>query len=155
MIEKLPFEEIKKITFSDRPVPIPTEFRVTFKVIQVIILIKGCGRSDKISLLQLHFLNWLLQNPSNIDESLKQIESDKTIGLPFTQLDPVVNSAIDYAIGSDLLSISTTGMLCLTNKAINLLLEIDKIDSLLSDEKGFVAKVGKTFSDKQIRQILK
>lgn len=155
MTELLPFEKISSITFKNRPVSLPTEYRAMYKVVQLILFISACGRGNKMTLLQLHFLNWLFHNPDQFDIALNSVKSQQAVDLPFAQLDPMVNYALEYSIGSALITISTSGSLCLTTKALNLLDKLAEDDEIMQSEKAFIMKVTKSFTDKVIRQILR
>ena len=107
MEEIIPFDEINEISFIKKPTSIPIELRPIYKIIEILLIIKYCGGSKKMMNLQkVHFVSWLLKDKS-AQELMGTMELAKLIN--FVHIDPIVNFALDYAIGYGFLRISKTG----------------------------------------------
>lgn len=65
-----------KITFKRKPIPIPVDYRPTYKISIIILVLKFCCNSETSSLLKLHLFSWVVKSESNMDQFKKFILSN-------------------------------------------------------------------------------
>lgn len=153
MKDILPFEEIKKITFSNQPMPIPAELRPVYKIYQIIIMINICGKSNSLSFLKLQYLNWILKDSNILESVIKDTKNDTKIVIDFLQLDPKINFAIDYAIASKIVFLTKSGSLKLTPLGESICNKI-YYNQLMQDEINILKKIGNKITEDNIKRYL-
>jgi GTP-dependent phosphoenolpyruvate carboxykinase len=137
MSDLLPFDSINRINFVRKATNIPIDIRVSYKVIQLLLIIKYCGWGKKTDLQKIHLVNWFLND--NDAKNLYESMEIRTL-INFIQIDPIVNFAVDYAIGYGFVKITRTGKLLITKNAELVIAEIES-NHLMQDEIANIQKV--------------
>ncbi len=155
MYEILPFNEIKKIFFKQRPISISAELRPLYKIGQLLLILKINCIGKKASLIKLHLFNWMLHLTNNefeifLSNLLSSPNKSKDI---FFRINPSVNFALDYCFASGLIVIKSNGKFKLTESGNDY---IDKLlgENLFSDEFNRLNGIGKKISDNLLNQII-
>lgn len=152
MSDILPFEEIKKISFTKRPVSIGADMRPLYKISEILLIIKYTGWGEKASLLKIQFINWLLNNTEELNKIISLTKRDEKHIFSFMHMDPIVNLALDYAIGSELLEINANSLFQLTSKGEKYFNYIENED-VFKTEKEKLKNIGKKISESFINKL--
>lgn len=148
----LPFDEIKKIRFSRKRVPISPEMRPMYRISQIILILYLSSTKQTASLLKLQLFNWGLQNEGRYERLLNLKE---TSHFPIIRFDPFLNRALNYGVGMGVLSFNEkTGKFSLTEKGEVLAQNIIKEDVFL-EEKKLLNAIKKSLSDAYILRLFK
>ncbi len=133
---------IRHIKFKRKPIPIPAEYRPTYKMAQIVLILKFTCQGDKGSLLKLHLLSWSLKSEKNRQELIKFIHSNFTSDLKIWGIEPALNRALSYAVAEKLCNIEK-GKYVLTKKGISFCEQIIKNTKILDIEIDFLKQIGK------------
>jgi len=146
--------KINKIRFSKKPISIPAEYRISFKIAQIILILKICSIGSKASLLKLHLLSWALKSEEN-KKKLKIFIENNFIGHFKTWgIEPALNRALSYAVAENLCVIEN-GKYKLSKKGDSFYDIILKNEDL-QVEIDYLKLLGKRkITDKQIFEIAK
>jgi len=145
MEDLLPFDENQKIIFSQKPISISSDLRPIYKMSQILLMLKFNGYKERLSLLQIQYLNWLLKH----QEKLFRLNLKKdTLPFDIIHLDNTVKKALDYCLGEKLIHI-------LDNGKFELLPKGDKLVKLITTEKIMKEniKILKTLSKQKVSEI--
>jgi len=145
----------EKITFSKKPISIPPEYRPSYTIGLIVLILKICCQGSKSSLLKLHLINWALKSNEN-KESLKKFvlsnytESSKTWGI-----EPSLNRALNYSVHEGVCSI-INGKYQLQEKGEVFYSKIVENTEYLNEEIDFLKFLGKRkITDNRIDSIYK
>ncbi len=145
----------KKITFSKKPISIPPEYRPSYSIGLIVLILKICCQNSKSSLLKLHLINWALKSEEN-RESLRSFvlsnytESSKTWGI-----EPSLNRALNYSVHEGVCLI-VKGKYQLQEKGEELYQKIISNKEFLNEEIDFLNFLGKRkITDNRIDSIYK
>jgi hypothetical protein len=84
------------ILFDAKPDAVPYNYRISYKVAQLCLILRICGWRDCCSLIKLHMISFALISSTNMR---KLISFTKGVGrVPIVRFDPAVNRALTYAI---------------------------------------------------------
>ena len=80
------------IVFNAKPDAVPYNYRISYKVTQLCLIMRICGRGDVCSLIKLHMISFALISQENMR---KLVDFADGIGsAPIVRFDPSVNRAL-------------------------------------------------------------
>ncbi|NYB73422.1 hypothetical protein HZF24_04630 [Sedimentibacter hydroxybenzoicus DSM 7310] len=141
------------IVFNAKPDAVPYNYRVSYKVSQIcLILAKSCwGRSGCLP-VKLHMISFALCSKSTMDK-LVNFALNEFADTPIIRFDPAVNRAVTFAIADNLIIHSKNGKYTLTDKGKKFVEEIDKDPTVLAAEKLDLSELSKKLTDEKIKQL--
>lgn len=135
-----------EIVFDAKPDAVPYNYRISYKVAQLCLVISKCcsGRSG-CSLIKLHIFSSAL----NTKEYMKVLEDYLHDKIPYmlVRFEPSVNRAIKYAIADELIIQLKNGTFRLSEKGKKFVIEIEKDKSLLIKEKQYLNEYSKKLTN--------
>lgn len=144
---------IKHLSFHKRNISIPADYRPLYKIGHIILVLFLACRSNKASLMKLHFLCWTIKSKINLSQVTQWIENDFKNDYHIWGVEPTVNRALIYAVAEGFIKLSD-GAYALTDKGINLYKLIKKDTDLFVSEKIFLESVGKNgISEQRIKDL--
>ena len=133
---------IKNITFSKRPISIPADYRPSYKISQICLVLKYACIGDKSSLLKLHLISWGFKNVENRKSLLKFVVSPDTSELKVWGIEPTLNRALQIAVADGFCSY-LNGNYKLENKGLEFTMKIEEDNEIFSEEIELLKKIGK------------
>lgn len=128
------FDSVGGILFTNRPEAVPYNYRISYRVAQLcLILSRTCGRCG-CSTLKLHMISTALMSKNDLN-MLINFANNKVQEYTLIRFDPAVNRALNYALADKIFSQQTNGLYRLTDKGKNFVHAIDIDSSLMSQEK--------------------
>lgn len=117
--------------FRRRPVPVPANRRLAYRLAVVLLLLRNCCRKNKSSLKRLHFLDWAIRSVRRAESvrNMRRIDLGPTI----IRYDPAVDGALRFAAAEKLVVIAD-GRITLSERGHLFLSALDA-ENLLQDEK--------------------
>ena len=76
--------EYTDIVFDAKPDAVPYNYRISYKVTQLCLIMRICGRGDVCSLIKLHMISFALISKDNMEKLVNFAEG--TEGAPLVQL---------------------------------------------------------------------
>jgi hypothetical protein len=147
---------IKKISFSQRPYPIPADYRPMYKIGLIVMILKICCRGETSGLLKLHLLSWALASDKNLGKLKEHITTNFQTDFSVWGIEPALNRALQYAIASNICEVVSGKNYKLTDKGSKFYKMINADKDLFDKEKSFLEFVGKNkITDSRINSMSK
>jgi hypothetical protein len=112
-------DRIEKLTFQKQPNSISATYRPMYRIAEILLSIRHCGKRKTLTVLKLQLISWIAHDVE-ASSVIKKLMDKQTI-FKYMHIDPSVNLAIDYAIGSRLIEITSAGRIRLTTLGGSLL----------------------------------
>ncbi|MDO6596885.1 hypothetical protein Q4512_08150 [Oceanihabitans sp. 2_MG-2023] len=145
----------ERITFSKKPISIPPEYRPSYTIGLIVLILKICCQSSKSSLLKLHLINWALKSDENRNSLKKFVLSNYTESSKTWGIEPSLNRALNYSVHEGICSISD-GKYQLEEKGEVFYQKIIEDPEYLNEEIDFLKFLGKRkITDNRIDSIYK
>lgn len=145
----------ERITFKQKPIPIPVDYRPTYKISIILLVLKFCCIGETSSLLKLHLFSWVLKFDKNMDLFQKFILSNYKDEFQVWSIEPALNRALQYAIADNLCELTSTSKYKLTEKG-NLFCDSILNSEAFEKEITFLKFVGKNkITDSRLNSMIK
>ena len=146
------FDIPNDIVFNPKPDAIPYNYRISYKVSQICLIMHICGRSSTCSLIKLHIISYALLSKDYMDVVLNF--SNKQSDSVIVHFDPAVNRAIDYAIAYGFVKQQTNEKYKLTVQGQNFAKRIMMAQDIMTSEISDLTELSKKLSEKQIEDLV-
>ena len=148
--------QIKKLSFSQRPIPIPAEYRPMYKIGLLVLILKLCCRGDRTNLLKLHLFSWALTSEKNMQKLRDYINSNFQTEMSVWGIEPALNRGLQLAVADGICEIIDGKSYKLTEKGLKFYEIINEDIDLFSIEKSFLSFIGKSkITDTRINAMTK
>ena len=140
------------IVFDAKPDAVPYNYRISYKVAQLCLIMRICGRGDVCSLIKLHMISFALishENMRNLVEFADGIGST-----PIVRFDPSVNRALTYAIGYVLIKRQQNAKYKLTDRGKQLAEQIKAVGDLMVIEMDDLNLLAKKLTENKVEEIV-
>lgn len=146
---------IRDFKFKKRPISISAEYRPLFKVAQILLVLRHASIKNQASVLKLHLFSWAMRSQRSMRSLTLFIESDREQTKPKVwTLAPSVNRAVDFALAEHLVE-KHSGLIRLTTRGRSLVEAIEADETLLEEERAFLAEIGKKVSEAEVQRLSK
>jgi len=108
----LPEYQITKISFHKQPNSISATYRPMYRIAEILLAIRYCGKRSTMPVIKLQLVSWI-SHDSSATSVIDKLNKKQLI-FQYMHIDTSINLAVDYAIGSNLLEITSTGKLKMT-----------------------------------------
>ena len=140
------------IVFNAKPDAVPYNYRISYKVTQLCLIMRICGRGDVCSLIKLHMISFALISQENMR---KLVDFADGIGsAPIVRFDPSVNRALTYAIGYELIKRQQNAKYKLTDRGKQLAEQIKAVGDLMVIEIGDLNLLAKKLTERKVEEIV-
>ena len=144
--------EYTDIVFDAKPDAVPYNCRISYKVTQLCLIMRICGRGDVCSLIKLHMISFALISRENM-RSLVEF-ADGIGNAPIVRFDPSVNQALTYAIGYGLIKRQQNAKFKLTDRGRRLAEQIKAVGDLMAVEISDLNLLSKKLTESKIEEIV-
>ena len=144
--------EYTDIVFDAKPDAVPYNYRISYKVSQLCLIMRICGRGDVCSLIKLHMISFALISQDNMRILLEFTEGTGTA--PIVRFDPSVNRALTYAIAYGLIEQQQTAKYKLTERGRQLAEHIKIAGDLMVIEITNLNKLAKKLTEAKVNDIV-
>lgn len=139
------------VRISDRPNPVPYNYRISFRMAELCLIIKKSTSRGGVSLSKINILSDALSAQSSL-ERLKEFVKNKEFNYRI-KYDPIVTRVLQYLIYDGLISQQNNKKYKLTDKGKIFVKKINNENSLLEREKKILDEIGKELKEEQIGQL--
>ncbi|WDZ97344.1 hypothetical protein Herbaro_06020 [Herbaspirillum sp. WKF16] len=144
-------EQLKKLRFVRRPLPIFPEHRPLYKIAQILLILQLASWGAKSTLPRLQLLNWALKTDSR-QKRLLDCVRQKKLTIAAWGFDPVMAIALRFAEAEKLVATTSTGYQ-LTETGKKFAREICKEDDNLASEREFLTAIGKSLTEAMVTTV--
>lgn len=142
-----------EIVFDAKPTAVPYNYRISYKISQLLMILSMCCSRGGCSLIKLNMISMAMCTPKE-STLLIEIVNDKITVPPVIRFDPAVNRAVLYAVSDGLMSQQKDGKLKLTLKGKLLVNSIQNESNLMYHEKIFLSKLSTKLTEEKIKMIM-
>lgn len=135
---------IKKLSFSQKPIPIPADYRPMYKIALIILILRLCCRAETSTLLKLHLFSWALTSEKNLIKLREYVTSNFQTDFSVWGIEPALNRALQLAIAENICEVVNGKNYKLTEKGFKFYEMINADNDLFDKEKTFLNFIGKS-----------
>lgn len=139
------------VEITERPNPVPYNYRISFRMAELCLIVKKSTSLGGVSLSKINILSDALSLYSSLERLKEFIENDEEDYR--IKYDPIVTRVIQYLIYDGLLCQQTNKKYKLTDKGKTFVKKIDEDKSLLVREKQILEVIGKKLKEDKIDQL--
>lgn len=144
--------QYEDIVFDAKPDAVPYNYRISYKVTQLCLIMRLCGRGDVCSLIKLHMISYALISQDNMK---KLVEFSEGTGCtPLVRFDPAVNRALTYAIAYGLIEQQQTAKYKLTERGKQLAEQTKVSGDLMIVEINDLNTLAKKLTEAKVNEIV-
>ena len=140
------------IVFDAKPDAVPFNYRISYKVTQLCLIMRICGRGNVCSLIKLHMISFALISQVNLMRLIEFAEG--TGSVPIVRFDPAVNRALTYAIAYGLIERQQTAKYKLTDRGQRLAEQIAVVGDLMVVEISNLKLLAKKLTETKVNDIV-
>jgi len=141
------------IVFDAKPDAVPYNYRISYKVSQLCLIMHLCGRGGSCSLIKLHMISFALCTRDSMDKLL-QFSNGDLVTPPIVRFDPAVNKALTFAIAYGFIAHQKTGNYKLTDRGRNLSEQIKVVGDLMISEILYLTELSKKLTESKIKELV-
>ena len=138
--------------FTRRPIPVPAILRPEWRISSLLLALSQCW-GNRATRRQLHVLNWAIRTPEARTTFLRVIAGDLRPDEAIVRFDPVVERALQFAIGEAVVFVSGD-VVFLTDKGQEFVKRLMKQKDCMIAEKQFLSAVGRKLTQLQVESFL-
>lgn len=144
--------EYNDIVFDAKPDAVPYNYRISYKVTQLCLIMRICGRGNVCSLIKLHMNSCALISNDNMRKLLEFTEGTGTA--PIVRFDPSVNRALTYAIAYGLVEQQRNAKYKLTERGHRLAEQIKLAGDLMVIEISNLNTLAKKLTEAKANELV-
>lgn len=150
-MEKSPLE-YSDIVFDAKPDAVPFNYRISYKVTQLCLILRICGRKDSCSQIKLHMISFALISKDYMQKLVDFAEGRSCI--PIVRFDPSVNSALNYAVAYGLIEQQKNAKYNLSKRGRQFVEQILIVGDLMVVEINELKSITKKLTESKINEIV-
>lgn len=140
------------IIFDAKPDAVPYNYRISYKVSQLCLIMRICCWQGSCSLIKLHMISFALCTCDNMDRLLNF--ADQVLSIPpVVRFDPAVNKALTYAVAYGFVEQQKNGNYKLTKQGQNYADRIKLAGDLLVPEVYYLTELSKKLPESRIKEL--
>lgn len=139
------------IKISDRPNPVPYNYRLSFRIAEICLIIKKSTTAGGVSLSKINILSDALSSQFSLDKVREFIGEEKNEYR--IKYDPLVIRVLQYLIYDGLIEQQKNQKYKLSDKGKAFVKNLEADKSLLVREKELLNEVGKILKEDKIQQL--
>jgi hypothetical protein len=147
-------EELAKegIIFEAKPDAIPYNYRISYKISIICLVIYTCCGRRGCSLIKMHIIGSALADNRFKLKLIKFLKSHLQYGL-IVRFDPALNRALEYAIADEMIVQQGNGTYKLSEKGKKLAKAISSDEEIFKPEKGTLDEISLSLTEERIKEI--
>lgn len=130
------------IVFNAKPDAVPYNYRISYKVSQLCLIMHICGRGNSCSLMSQQNMDKLIDFSERTDESV------------VVRFDPAVNRALTYSAAYGFISQQPNGNYKLTKQGQNLAERVKLAEDLMTNEIRLLTALSKKLTETRIKELI-
>lgn len=146
-------KEVENITFINRPIPVPYNYRIVYKITQIALIIHICSGRKACSLTKIHMISTSLNSKEEFDNLLNYVIHNRH-EINLVRFDPSINRAIDFALAEGILLRQKNGLFKLSPKGKEFVENIIKDKNLFIFEKSQLNQLGGNLTEDKIERLI-
>lgn len=147
-------EELAKegVIFEAKPDAIPYNYRISYKISTICLLIHSCCGRRGCSLIKMHIIGSALSDNRFKQELIKFLNSRVQHNL-IVRFDPALNRALEYAVADAMIAQQGNGTYKLIEKGKKLVKAIIEDKEIFRSEKETLNEISLSLTEERIKEI--
>lgn len=142
-----------EIVFNAKPDAVPYNYRISYKIAQICLVVATCCGRGGCSLVKLHMISAGLS--TNLEYiQLREFAYDRLTVYPIVRFDPAVNRAVKYALADNLIVQQQNGLFKLSTKGKQLVTNIRVHSDLMTNEKCSLEELSDKLREDKIKSLM-
>lgn len=142
------------IIFDSKPEAVPFNYRISYKMGQVCLLLDKCGGRKSLSIVQIQMIATSMNNEEEKKNLLAFCSSNNRMLVTTVRFDPAINRILKYAVADGMVRQLVQGTFRLTDKGKKFVKIIMNDDCLMKDEKDFLNKLSDGLTQEKIADLI-
>lgn len=140
------------IIFEAKPDAVPYNYRISYKVTQLCLILRLCSRGNVCSLIKLHMISFALISHDNMKKLIDFAEGKSNA--PLVRFDPSVNRALTYAVAYGLIDSQQNAKYKLSACGLKLVEQVQISGDLMAFEINELNTLSKKLTETKINEIV-
>lgn len=145
------FASDARISFEQRPRPVPGELRPLWRVALLALVVRLAGRNDQCKLFKVRVLDWALQQRANQNLLNQFVQGVRRPDEVVYRVDPSFQRALNIAMADQILAWTDAHALTLTPRGQLLVQEVLGQEELLMEEQFFLRAVSRRLTEQRLK----
>ena len=141
------------IVFDAKPDAIPFNYRISYKVSLICMIIKVCCGRRGCSLVKMHMIATAVSD-REYEEKLKRYLQTQIPGTFVIRFEPSLNRALEYALADGLIAQQVNGTYKLIDRGKVLVKEIQNDDAIFRYEKKVLEEIQCDLTEEKIKSLM-
>ena len=141
------------IVFDAKPDAIPFNYRISYKVSLICMIIKVCCGRRGCSLVKMHMIAAAVSD-REYEEKLKRYLQTQIPGTLVIRFEPSLNRALEYALADGLIAQQVNGTYKLIDRGKVLVKEIQNDDAIFRYEKKVLEEIQCDLTEEKIKSLM-
>lgn len=141
------------IRFAPKARPVPYNYRISYKVSQLCLILHICSTRGGCSFTKLHLLAAALLSESEFIKILDVCNHTADYVMPVIHFDPSVTAALQFAIADGFIAQNTNKTIRLTDKGKSFCRKIMDDYDLMRHEKERLKQIGNKLTNEKVKLI--
>lgn len=142
-----------EIVFNSKPIAVPYNYRISYKISQLMLILSICCSKGGCSLIKLHMISMAF-NSNEAMEQLRNLSNGQLTEVPVIRFDPAVTRAALFAKSENLIVQQKDGKLRLSSIGKNYVTSIMQEEDLMIREKRFLSEISTKITEGTIKEIM-
>lgn len=142
-----------EIIFENKAIAVPYNYRISYKVSQLCLILHLCSHRSGCSLIKLHMISIALTTEED-GKLLMDFIQEKLANYTLVRFDPAVNRALMYALAEGIVFQQQNGLFRLTSKGKSFVESIIKDNTLMAKEKNYLTSISSKLSEQKIKWLM-
>lgn len=142
-----------EIVFEAKPEAVPYNYRISYKLGQLCLILAICCKRGGCSLYKLHMISTALYTKEEM-RKLKEYSEGINDIYPVIRFDPAINRAVNYALADKLIFQQANGLFRLTSKGKDFAKLINDDNQLMINEKSFLNELSNKLTENKIKELM-
>lgn len=141
------------IVFDAKPIAVPYNYRISYKISQLVLILSICSPRGGCSLIKLHMISTAFASEIAM-KKLYSFADDELCEIPVIRFDPAVNRALLFAISECIIIQQKDGKLKLSQKGKQFAETIMESPDLMVRERAYLSQISKKITEKKIQTVI-
>lgn len=144
--------ETEKIRMVRRPVAVPYNYRIMYKLAQIVLIMSMCCVRKGCSMQKVQMISAGLSSNNDFERLRSFI--DGKLQYPIIRYDPSINRAILYSLAEKIIYRQENGLFRLMDKGKSFALELQKDTQIMIFEKAYLREIADRLTEDKITSVI-
>ena len=146
---------VSGVTFAEREVPVPYNYRIQYRMAQIVLILGICVSKGSCSWIKMQMLSSAINYEKEYEKLNRCLQGWCTGSIPYIKSDPALYRAIGYSEAEELVEFNHSLKLSLTKKGRTFFDELMSETDILLHEKEILQSIGSQLTETKVESFAK